>query len=219
MSNRNFEYVPLNADVRANKRLFKLEKRAYEGDAVLQSLTQVKQVAELYDVVIDSLNKVIISLNEILLGVSIEVKDTKDYTYTEGSYHKGVIARAIPQVLHLSEEIYLNTEKLARQINFLTAEQLQELNEKLLTFENKYIDMMEDYRGMLMNIDDDKPQEIAKLTRMRNELDRIVLKIWDLQESISNVNSSSLTSQAIQNPQSVSGGYSCRPYVSNRKFI
>jgi RNA processing factor Prp31 len=219
MSNRNFQFVPLNDDQRARRKVFKLAKKAYEGDVVLQSTSQAKQVADLYDIVIDAMNKSIASFYEIILGIDIELKDTEEYTYTEGDFNRNIVARAIPQVLQQADIIYINLVKLIRNINFLTQEQIQELVDKLTLYEDKYIEMSKDFLNILLDLDEDKPNSIEKISGLSNELDTAVLKIINLKEALENIPRVSTSIEPIQNPQSVSGGYSARPFVSNRKFL
>jgi len=209
MSNRNFNYTGLNGDLNANRRTYKLEKKAYANDQVITSEKDLEDANNLLD--------------KVLMNVSLLTSLTQETTSNINTEHpvadvvvnREMLNRNLTRFDTIATTLLSEVKKLAPIANNLNASQIQELASQEDTLTAMIADSSIEY-GLLNITYNEGGREQEKYARQVERNSNKIVEILNILQNIVNTYSPVAISQ---NPQSISGGYMLRPYISNRKFI
>ena len=209
MSNRNFNYTGLNGDLNANRRTYKLEKKAYATDQVITSEKDFEDANSLLDKVLMNVSQLTSLTQETTANINTE------HPNADVVVNREMLSRNLTRFDTLATTLLSEVKKLTPVANNLNASQIQELASQEDLLNDMIRDSSIEY-GLLNLTYNEGGREQEKYARqVERNTDKIV-EILNRIESIVNAYSPIAISQ---NPQNISGGYMLRPYISNRKFI
>jgi hypothetical protein len=222
-SNGRFIYRGLNSDLNANRRTFKREKKAYENDQVITSDADFEDAEKLYEKVLTTIDVLVSLIQELALGIdsagadfsTVATVDDIDVGHVMNTdFSRSFLNSILTKINTAFTSLDNDLRKLTPLLNNLQKLQIGELQTKRDDLENAFVSADEEIRKVrLTRFGSDQ----LKYQKAFGELDNRAVKVLGIFDTM--IAQYSPVAIPTPNPQSVSGGYMLRPYMSNHKFI